>query len=318
MKDFSGRAVDDVRKFRNALATFATGVTVVTTRDGEGATQGFTANSFTSVSLNPPLILVCVARSANCFPIFAACKHFAVNILHEEQRAVSEVFAVGTGDRFSGIDWEWSPLRSPRLRGVVSWLDCRTVQSIDAGDHIILVGEVEHFDYSQEAPLGYCGGNYISFDLAGKALLSTSTGDAVEVGAIIEYDNCLFLQKGPAGILKLPCADRLGVQGDDAGLYGLLASAGVTATLSFVYSVYEDETRHSQCIYYRGVASDLSCSAKEQLLPIDAIPWSEFDDPAVVSMLQRYVREKKNDAFGIYIGDEKQGRVEQLATQVVE
>ena len=65
MKDFSGRAVDDVRKFRNALVTFATGVTVVTTRDGEGAPQGFTANSITSVSLNPPLILVCVARSAN-------------------------------------------------------------------------------------------------------------------------------------------------------------------------------------------------------------------------------------------------------------
>ena len=107
----------------------------------------------------------------------------------------------------------------------------------------------------------------------------------------------------------IPCND---------GLYGLLASAGVTATLSFVYSVYEDETRHSQCIYYRGVASHLSRSAKEHLLPIDAIPWVEFDDPAVISMLQRYVREKGNDAFGIYIGDEKQGRVEQLANQPVQ
>ena len=79
----------------------------------------------------------------------------------------------------------------------------------------------------------------------------------------------------------------------------------MTATLSFVYSVYEDETRHSQCIYYRGVASYLSRLAKEDLLPIDAIPWGEFDDPAVISMLQRYVREKGNDAFGIYIGDER-------------
>jgi hypothetical protein len=110
----------------------------------------------------------------------------------------------------------------------------------------------------------------------------------------------------------------LGVPGDDGGLYGLLAGAGVTATLSFVYSVYEDETRHSQCIYYRGVASHLSRLAKEHLLSIDAIPWNEFDDPAVISMLQRYVREKGNDTFGIYIGDEKQGRVEQLANQPVE
>lgn len=183
---------------------------------------------------------------------------------------------------------------------------------------MILIGEVEHFDYTPEAPLGYCGGNYISFDVAGKALLSTPTGDSVEVGAIIEYDNCLFLQKSSAGVLGPPCADRLGVPGDDGGLYGLLTGAGVTATLSFVYSVYEDETRHSQCIYYRGVASHLSRLAKEHLLPIDAIPWNEFDDSAVISMLQRYVREKGNDTFGIYIGDEKQGRVEQLANQPVE
>ena len=318
MKEFSGRVVDDVQEFRNALATFATGVTVVTTRDDGGSPQGFTANSFTSVSLNPPLILVCIARSANCFPIFSVCKQFAVNILHEEQRVVSDIFSTGTGDRFSAIDWQWSALQNPLLHGVVSWLDCRAVKSIDAGDHMILIGEVEHFDYTPEAPLGYCGGNYISFDLAGKALLSTSTGDPVEVGAIIEYENCLFLQKSSAGVLRPPCADRLGVPGDDDGLYGLLASAGVTATLSFVYSVYEDETRHSQCIYYRGVASHLSRSAKEHLLPIDAIPWVEFDDPAVISMLQRYVREKGNDAFGIYIGDEKQGRVEQLANQPVQ
>ena len=114
MKDFSGRAVDDVRKFRNALATFATGVTVVTTRDGEGAPQGFTANSFTSVSLNPPLILVCVARSANCFPIFAACKHFAVNILHEEQRAVSEVFAVLRNCFWCSYPFDNPPIYIPR------------------------------------------------------------------------------------------------------------------------------------------------------------------------------------------------------------
>ncbi|MEO1842425.1 MAG: flavin reductase family protein, partial [Pseudomonadota bacterium] len=130
MKEFSGRVVDDVRELRNALATFATGVTVVTTRDDGGSPQGFTANSFTSVSLNPPLILVCIARSANCFPIFSSCKQFAVNILHEEQRVVSEIFATGTGDRFSTIDWQWSALQNPLLRGVVSWLDCRAVQSI--------------------------------------------------------------------------------------------------------------------------------------------------------------------------------------------
>ena len=78
MKEFSGRVVDDVQEFRNALATFATGVTVVTTRDDGGSPQGFTANSFTSVSLNPPLILVCIARSANCFPIFSNdTEHFS-------------------------------------------------------------------------------------------------------------------------------------------------------------------------------------------------------------------------------------------------
>ncbi len=306
-------ALERMREFRNAVGTFATGVTVVTTCDSDGEPQGFTANSFTSVSLDPPLILVCIAHSANCFPVFADCSGFAVNILSEEQRAVSDTFASSSGNRFNSIDWRFSESSNPLLMGSVSWLDCQAIEKMDAGDHLILLGRVTDFDYTRDTPLGYCGGNYITFDGAAKALLSTGKHGHLEIGAIVEYEASLYLPRKNNGMIRPPSADRLGSPADEGSLQGLLTRTGIQATLSFVYSVYEDDGLNRQCIYYRGVASQISRSARQDLIPLDEIPWDQFGDAAVVSMLQRYVRERRSDAFGIYIGDEKQGKVEQLA-----
>jgi flavin reductase (DIM6/NTAB) family NADH-FMN oxidoreductase RutF len=96
----------DAMDLRRALGAFATGVTVVTTVDGDGNPRGFTANSFTSVSLEPPLILVCLAKRAASCPVFQVAESFAVNILSEDQKAVSSAFSSPTADRFGTVDWD--------------------------------------------------------------------------------------------------------------------------------------------------------------------------------------------------------------------
>src|ERR1700704_4456215 len=95
----------DIGELRRALGSFATGVAVATTLDSEGVPKGFTANSFTSVSLDPPLVLVCVDRSASCYPAFAATTHFGINILSEEQQHLSRTFASKASDKFAGTPW---------------------------------------------------------------------------------------------------------------------------------------------------------------------------------------------------------------------
>lgn len=153
----------DPREFRRALGAFVTGVTVVTTLEADGVPRGFTANSFTSVSLDPPLILICIARTASAFPVFAARGHFAVNVLAGHQQAVSNTFASKVHDKFAQIPWTRARTGSPLIRDVAAWFDCQTHQMIDAGDHTILIGRVLDFDHAAHTPLGFCRGSYLTF-----------------------------------------------------------------------------------------------------------------------------------------------------------
>ena len=132
------RLLDPV-DLRRALGTFATGVTVVTTMDADDRPRGFTANSFTSVSLDPPLILVCLAKTAASCPVFHAAKSYAVNILSEDQKAVSTAFSSRAADRFAAVDWSTRATGCPIIAGVVAWLDCRMHEVVDAGLDVTVV-----------------------------------------------------------------------------------------------------------------------------------------------------------------------------------
>jgi flavin-dependent trigonelline monooxygenase, reductase component len=153
----------DALELRRAFGCFVTGVTVVTAIDGAGRPRGFTANSFTSVSLEPPLVLVCIARTAGSYPLFSTAPHFAINILSEEQRPISSRFASKEVDKFARVEWWAGRTGSPLIAGTVAWLDCQAEQQIDAGDHLILVGRVVDFQHSTQTPLGFCRGNYLRF-----------------------------------------------------------------------------------------------------------------------------------------------------------
>jgi len=148
-------------EFRRVLGHFASGVTVITVCDGDGRPTGLTASAFTSVSLEPPLVLVCVDHKAQSYPALAAGKMFAVNILCLEQEAVSRRFATTKIDnKFDGVPFTLSPLGLPLIDNALAQLECATVNVHLEGDHTIFVGRVERSHAGPGAPLVYYRGKY--------------------------------------------------------------------------------------------------------------------------------------------------------------
>jgi flavin-dependent trigonelline monooxygenase, reductase component len=150
----------DSATFRRACSKYATGIAVVTVRDAEGAPQGITVNSFTSVSLDPPLILVCLELKASVLPHFRVTPYFAVNVLDETQRALSTRFAETRPDRFDGVAWTPSEHGAPLLEGVLCTMECRVRDMVPAGDHVILIGGVTRATWCDGRPLIYFNSGY--------------------------------------------------------------------------------------------------------------------------------------------------------------
>lgn len=151
----------DARTLRDALGCFATGVTVVTTRDGAGAPIGLTANSFSAVSLDPPLILFCLAKSSSNLARFRAAEHFAINVLHIGQQPTSGVFARSTEDRFQDVAWESWDTGAPILSGSLASFECATHEVVEAGDHLVFIGRVLRARFEpRRDPLLYFRGKY--------------------------------------------------------------------------------------------------------------------------------------------------------------
>ena len=302
------------RAFRRALGSFLTGITVVATVQPDGSPRGFTANSFTSVSLDPPLILICIAKTASSYPVFAAADHFSVNVLAEHQMSVSGLFASKSADKFAGVSWRLGPAGSPVLDEVAAWFDCRRQEVIDAGDHIILIGRVAGFEERTVNPLGYCRGAHITFGLQLDAL--AASGGRTRVGAILERDGSLVLVDDGHGGLDLPKGGALGVATDSDSLNGSLWRLGLDTELGFLFAVYEDSARGASAmsIVYRGqLGPSSTIAAPATLVPFDAVPWDRIRDPALATMLQRFITERQQDLFGIYVGDAERGTVQNLA-----
>lgn len=146
------------RALRDALGAFATGVTVVTTMTESGP-LGITANSFASVSLDPPLVLWSPARKSARFPAFEAASHFAIHVLAEDQQALSDRFAT-TGLDFSGLAHRPGLGGAPLLEGCAARYECVHAAGHDGGDHLIVVGEVKRIEHSGARPLIYHQGGY--------------------------------------------------------------------------------------------------------------------------------------------------------------
>lgn len=153
-------ATIDKAQFRKALGAFTTGVTVVTTRGADGKDYGLTANSFNSVSMDPPMVLWSLGKTSSSIQAFTGSEHFAVHILSADQEAVSNRFAKSGADKFAGIKAARGHGEVPLLDGCSARFECRVAYQYDGGDHVIFVGEVLNFDTFAQPPLIFHGGNY--------------------------------------------------------------------------------------------------------------------------------------------------------------
>lgn len=156
----STAATFDPKDFRRALGMFGTGVTIVTTRAENGEPVGITANSFNSVSLEPPMVLWSLAKNARSLPVFQSASTWNVHILSNEQEALSNRFARVGEDKFSGLPLDSEEAHAPLLQDCSARFKCKTAFQYDGGDHIIFVGEVTGYDANPHPPLLYVTGGY--------------------------------------------------------------------------------------------------------------------------------------------------------------
>ena len=145
--------------FRQALGSFTTGVTLITALAPESIPTGMTANSFTSVSLDPPFILWCPAKSSQRFQIFMEAQHFAIHVLRQEQQSLAHHFTKN-GQDFSMVDWDKNEHATPILKDYLTCFECSQHTVHDAGDHCIIVGAVEKVSMQSGSPLLFFGGQY--------------------------------------------------------------------------------------------------------------------------------------------------------------
>ena len=297
----------DARELRNAYGSFMTGVTVVTAVSESGEKVGFTANSFTSVSIDPPLVLVCPSKSLSSFEIFNRCNHFAINVLTENQQDISNAFASAKGDRFSNIDWYTDEEGVPLIDGAAAHFSCSAHNNVDAGDHIILIGEVKSFDSSDKQGLGYAGGGYFSLGLEHRAE-ELSHKLAGIVGAIIEYQGKVLLTKTAVGYC-LPEVQSKPGQGSQEVVREFLKSKDVEVEVGSVFSVYENLDNKRFSTYYHAAAGNEISTELGEFISVDQISELTFVTSDIQSMMQRYVMEKQNGVFRIYVGDNQTGDI---------
>jgi len=158
----------DKRTLRNAFGRFATGVTVITTVDRAGVPVGLTANSFSSLSLDPALVLWSIDKGSSCIDAFKEAEGFVIHVLADDQADLSKRFArLATEERVQGLDFKLNKRGIPVLEGSCARFECRTAATHEGGDHLILVGEVEALETSDRDPLLFWGGQYRALAPAG-------------------------------------------------------------------------------------------------------------------------------------------------------
>ncbi len=296
----------DPRTLRNAFGSYMTGVTVVTSKAADGTPVGFTANSFSSVSLDPPLLLVCPGKFLSTYECFANCSQFAVNILAEGQEDVANIFASYKGDRFVRVPHREDALGNLLIDGALAQFSCKTHHAMDAGDHSILVGEVHGLTHKAGRGLGYVGGQFFSLGLERAAL--EHAGSTTIAGAIITKGHNVLLEQTETGYRPPQ------VLADDRGdlrqtLAHGLAEGGQPVTLGPAYSVFDEGKTH--CSYFLATANSADSGAFKAH-PVSDIPQLKFASQPITDMMNRFALEAQSGSFGLYVGDAQRGDVHLL------
>ena len=300
----------DPRALRDAFGRYMTGVTVVTTLDADGHPVGFTANSFSSVSLDPPLLLVCPGKFLSSYESFRNCERFCVSVLSEEQRPVANTFAGFKGDRFAHVDHSPDAHGIPTMTGALVRFSCKTHKIVPAGDHVVLIGEVTGFEEGPGAGLGYAGGQFFTLGL------EHSTRDPAAkrnvTGAILRQGDTVLLEQTADGYQPPACLVPEKAAARDT-LAAALRRLDVEARLGAVYSVFEDQDRSSHLAYLLAEVTGVGADCPLVAVEIDQLPALSWTSPAIASMLARFARETANQNFNLYLGDSASGEIHTLS-----
>lgn len=293
------------QKLRDAFGRFATGVTVLATREADGTPRGFTANSFTSVSLEPPLLLACIGKAALSCEVFAAAEHFTVNVLCDDQKDVSGLFASQSQEKFSIAKWHADGQDMPLITGALASFSCARHNLVEAGDHLILIGRILEFTTREAQPLGYYRGAYFDIGLD-RALANAAASGRVSVGAVLINDHQILINVDEKGELSVPAApDR---ENSVDGMQKFLGSMGLASELAHPYAVYKNSQSGAQKIIYHGTVQG-DAPEGMRYFEVNALPLERIRDQAERSMLRRYIQENAHGNFGFYHGTEVEGVV---------
>ena len=198
------------------------------------------------------------------------------------------------------------------LSGVCAWFDCSQEQVIDAGDHIILLGQVQSYDYNDSIGLGYARGGYITLGLEQSAVNAVAGGKEVIVGAVVEHEGKLLLIESPeTNELSVPASGLDGSAGSLSKFQVILGELNINVTISSLYAVFETEKTGQQSIYYR--AKSESDQVEGGFWAFSDIPWERIRSDPIKLMLQRYIDESARQRFGIYFGSDRDGSVKTLS-----
>lgn len=297
----------ETQGLRAAFGSFPTGVTVVTTLAEDGRMFGFTANSFTSVSLDPPLLLVCPGKNLSSANVFRHCARFGVSVLAEGQEDVSNTFAGFKGDRFAEVNWTSDAAGIPLVDGAAAQFSCIARQAVDAGDHIILVGEVDAFSHTGQRGLGFADGRYFSQGLERAAAEATQAGRPSYAGAIVESEGAVLLRES-AGIYAVP-RRRIDTQASTRTAVSVwFDQVGLPIRLGKTYSVFDGKDGE-HFIYFLAESEMRDPGHIGRFVRIEDLAALTYASDADRAMLERFTLESGTRRFGLYVGDSDAGYV---------
>ena len=307
----------DRHALRRALGAFVTGVTIVTTMDRDGNHRGFTANSFTSVSLQPPLVLICVDRTAHSHEAFTSGTGVGIHVLAHDQEELASRFATKAPNKFAKLECRTGVGGAPLFSDCAAWLDCEVTECIELGDHTVVVGKVRDFAVADRRPLAFLHGRFISLAPEIDSAPGDSTGSLVAGWLAGGSDGRVVLKRvdGPskAELWTIP-ETALGTASlDDASLCAAAETClGLPASIEFLYSIFDDPTSQRVMLIYRigfEMPSPVGLSPPLAGFAIDELPWSKIWPRTVRVLLRRYERERKTARFGLYAGSADRGRL---------
>lgn len=295
---------------RSAFGAFPTGVTVVTTQTTTGEPVGFTANSFTSVSLDPPMLLVCPGRLLTSFDTFSSCTQFAVNVLAEGQEDIANTFARFKGDRFSAVAWTGDRDGLPLIDGVAAQFSCATDQAVSAGDHIVLIGKIREFTYSGMRGLGYAGGSYFSLGLERRASAPVA-GRRSFAGAIAVCGDRVLLHGNDTTGFALPVVEVDHTESVRDAVIRNFRTHGVVINLGKAYSIF-DGPEGEQFTYFLATTTSPDPGTMGHFVPTEDLAEVPVRGRPERATLLRFAEESRNRVFGFYVGDSASGYIHAL------